>query len=165
MDATVAMDVQVSCAVIQVLAAMVALAAAFKIARDERLRAERIERARTIDFVLVVDALLDELEICAADAIAKLRSATADPTAVKLDWVERASEVGETLAAIRSPGPPDAVLALSLTRILRIVQRVSRLPITEPNGMVEHAERMRASLRQERTAMRSRLPARSVQSL
>ena len=108
-------------AVLQLVAASMALRAAWEIATDQKDEADRIRRAAHADFIAAVSALAEEALFEADKAETALR-AGAGPNGILYNFSQRLSDLREALQPIRGAAPPDAKLMLSVGRLSRVLQ-------------------------------------------
>ena len=105
-------------AVLQLVAAWIALKAAWKIAADQQAETERIKRAGRAAFIDVVCSLAEEA-IFEADKAEKALRAGAAPNGIAYNFGQRLADLHEALQPIRSASPPDAKLMLAVGRLSR----------------------------------------------
>ena len=107
-------------AVLQLIAAGIALRAAWKIAADQRAETERIRRSSRADFIAVVSSLAEESLFEADKAETALR-AGGGANGIVYNFGQRLADLHEALQPIRSASPPDAKLMLAVGRLSRVL--------------------------------------------
>lgn len=115
-------------AILQLIAAAVALRAAWKIAADQQIEADRIRQASRADFIAVVSSLAQEA-LVETDKAEKALRVGADPSGILYNFSQRLADLHEALQPIRSASPPDAKLMLAVGRLSREFQ------VTEADGL------------------------------
>jgi len=108
-------------AILQLLAAWIALKAAWKIAADQAAESERLRRHAVRDFVEVVASLAGEALVEAEKADVALRASSA-ATGILYNFGQRLADIREALQPIRSAAPPDAKLILAVGRLSRVLE-------------------------------------------
>jgi hypothetical protein len=112
--------VSATVALLQLVAAGIALRAAWKIAADQKDEADRLRREAHADFIAAVSALAEEALFEADKADTALR-AGAGPNGILYNFSQRLADLHEALQPIRGAAPPDARLMLAVGRLSRVL--------------------------------------------
>jgi hypothetical protein len=113
--------VSAAVAVLQLVAASMALRAAWKIASDQKSEADRLRNGAQADFIAAVSALAEEALCEAAKADTALRAGSG-PNGILYNFGQRLADLHEALQPIRGAAPPDAKLMLAVGRLSRVLQ-------------------------------------------